>query len=74
MAGSPTHLQLLFQAESLGEEHVLLSLQLLPLQLLPLSLLVGLRELAVKPVRDHGHSGPIRQGKSLGLQETIPQV
>ena len=51
--GWPTHLQLLLQAESLGEERILLSLQLLPLQLLPLGLLVRLRQLAVKPVREH---------------------
>lgn len=68
MEGSPTHLQLLFQAESLSEEHVLLSLQLLPLQLLPLGLLVRLRELAVKPVEEHGRRDSIRQGRNLGPQ------
>lgn len=47
----PTHLQLLLDAENLGDEHVLLSSQLLPLELLPLGLLVSLRELAVKPVQ-----------------------
>lgn len=52
--GWPTHLQLLLQAEGLGEERVLLPLQLLPLQFLPLGFLVRLRELTVEPVRGAG--------------------
>lgn len=44
------YLQLLLQAESLSQEHVLLPLQLLPLQLLPLALLMCLGKLTVKPV------------------------
>lgn len=55
--GWPTHLQLLLEAESLGEERVLLPLQLLPLQLLPLGLLVCLGELAVEPAREQGRPG-----------------
>lgn len=48
--GQPQYLQLLLQAESLSQEHVLLPLELLPLQLLPLGLLLCLGKLTVKPV------------------------
>lgn len=48
-AGQSWYLQLLLQAESLSQEHVLLPLQLLPLQLLPLALLMSLGKLTVKP-------------------------
>lgn len=49
-AGQSWYLQLLLQAESLGQEHVLLPLKFLPLQLLSLGLLVCLGKLTVKPV------------------------
>lgn len=50
----PWYLQLLLQAESLGQKHVLLPLEFLPLQPLPLGLLMGLGKLTVKPVGEHG--------------------
>lgn len=64
--GQPWYLQLLLQAESLSQEHVLLPLKFLPLQLLPLGLLLCLGKLTVKPVWEH--SGLIREGQSLALQ------
>lgn len=64
--GQLWYLQLLLQAESLSQEHVLLPLKFLPLQLLPLGLLMCLGKLAVKPVWERG--GLMSKGQSLGLQ------